>query len=99
MSKINQLQQTLIDAKQPLSFAQIQHLYPNIAKRTIQRWLKQLAEQQAIIVIGQARSRQYSAPLATSPDANDDFPAYIPLGSNSQVILNSIINPFLLVHL
>ncbi len=96
MTSIDLLLQTLIDAHQPLSVSQLAESHSNVARRTLQRWLNQLLENQQITAIGQGRARRYCAKptIPTSPSSEHyTFPSYIPISSDSKEVLNYIDKP------
>ena len=95
MPTVNELLQTIEQSNQKSSLKLILEIHPALARRTAQRWLKQLAEDSKIVVEGHGPSRVYSAVARkVVVDAVDDhYPSYIPLSADSRDILSYIDQP------
>ena len=95
MPTVNELLQTIEQSNQKLSLKSILEIHPAFARRTTQRWLKQLAEDSKIVVEGSGPSRVYGAVAhKVVVDVTDDqYPSYIPLSADSRDILSYIDQP------
>lgn len=74
-----------------MTLAELLARHPDIARRTAQRWIRQLIDSGQITAIGEGRARRYLAVRTTvttttisKPDA---FPDYIPLSADSRDIV------------
>ncbi|WP_026289596.1 Fic family protein [Thioalkalivibrio sulfidiphilus] len=79
-----------------LSVAAILLRHPGLARRTAQRWLKELVAEGRIRPLGAGRARRYIAaakPLAPSVTGDDVFPQHIPLSADSRDILAYVHQP------
>ena len=65
--------------------------YPHLARRTAQRWLKQLVDEREIVSTGKGRAHRYyavnMAQSTVSLKVKDEFPDYLSISSDSQDIL------------
>jgi len=93
MPTVNELLQTIEQSNQKLSLKSILEIHPTLARRTAQRWLKQLTENSKIAVEGHGPSRVYSVARKDVVDADDHYPSYIPLSADSRDILSYIDQP------
>ena len=95
MPTVNDLLKTIEQSDQKSSLKSILETHPTLARRTAQRWLKQLVEDSRIAAEGQGPSRVYStvAHKIVVDVAHDRYPSYIPLSADSRDILNYIDQP------
>lgn len=108
MSIISDLLNSLRQAPDGLSLAQLLALHPDVPRRTAQRWLAELVIAGCAKPEGQARARRYVAINAatvasTSVDAGKlvqqlpesylTFPAFIPISADSRDILHYVDQP------
>ena len=94
MPTVNELLQSLEQANESISITQLLEMHPDFTRRTTQRWLSQLIEDNKIIVEGSGRSRVYRVVPTTETSQNlDQYPSYIPLSADSRDILNYIDQP------
>ncbi|TNH42398.1 Fic family protein [Photorhabdus luminescens subsp. sonorensis] len=97
MSSMTDIYETLCVASQPMSVSDLLAEHPSVPRRTVQRWLGKLVEDNKVQMLGEGRSRRYviateeiSDPVA---DRSDNFPSYIPLSEDSKDILRYIDQP------
>ena len=80
-----------------LTLAELLALHPEVARRTAQRWVRQLVDERAIAGTGEGRARRYLAANRTTTVAaatgHDGFPDYIPLSADSRDILAYVDRP------
>ncbi|PSW34949.1 cell filamentation protein Fic [Photobacterium phosphoreum] len=83
----------------PVSVSDLIMAHPDLIRRTLQRWLNKLIEDNQIAAIGDGRSRKYIA-LINQPEAtlsrhseHDAFPKSIPLSPDSHDILTYLSKP------
>jgi fido (protein-threonine AMPylation protein) len=97
MSTVTDIQEALRNSSEPLSVSDLSGLFPAIPRRTLQRWLGQLLDDQQIQAIGEGRGRRYLITHATAASSTGvhavHFPRYIPLSADSKDILNYIEQP------
>ena len=97
MTTANDLLHTLEQASKSLSISEILEVHPNLTRRTAQRWISQLIQDNKIIVEGNGRTRAYRTTQARSasdtPETVDQYPSYIPLSVDSRDILDYINQP------
>ena len=55
----NDLLETIENAYGGISLSELLARHPNMARRTMQRWIKQLLDEGKITAVGQARARRY----------------------------------------
>jgi len=72
--------------------------HPDLARRTAQRWIGQLALDGRIVAVGAGRARRYLAAepavrVTAEPEQEDSFPAYIPLSADSRDIAAYVDQP------
>lgn len=81
------LSESIQSAPAGLSVADMLARHPGLARRTVQRWLRELVAQGRIRAIGAGRARRYAVaarPLAPSAAGEDVFPKPIPLSADSR---------------
>lgn len=81
-----------------LSIADVLARHPDLARRTAQRWIKELMVTGRIIAVGEGRARRYlraASSLSSAKDQADAFPQYIPLSADSQGIIAYIDQPLM----
>ncbi len=98
MSSTNDLLNSINAAIDGLSIAEIMTLYPDLARRSVQRQVAGLVESGQIIARGRGRGRRYfgaegSAEAVARINDGDTFPAFIPRSADSQDILSYINQP------
>ncbi|PWQ97598.1 Fic family protein [Leucothrix arctica] len=93
MTTVNKLLQSIQRANEALSLGQLLEVFPELKKRTAQRWLKQLVDDNKIIAEGNGPSRAYLATTESSAASTDQYPSYIPLSADSRDILDYIDQP------
>lgn len=97
MPTINDLFRTIEQANSSLSISRLLEIYPDLSRRTAQRWLSQLIQDKKIIVEGSGRTRAYrkaqTRPARETSQTSDQYPGYIPLSADSRDILNYIDQP------
>lgn len=97
MSTVTDIHETLRNASEPLSVSDLAGIFPAVPRRTLQRWLSQLLDDEKIQAIGEGRGRRYLMITATVPSTTGvhavHFPRYIPLSADSQDILSYIEQP------
>ena len=80
-----------------LTLAGLLAQYPDLARRTVQRWLSQWVQQGKITASGEGRARRYAGPaLPDSAGAialTDRFPPQIPLSADSRDIMAYVDQP------
>ena len=84
-----QLLQSLRDEPEGLTLSSLLERHPNVARRTAQRWLARLVQQDRIAAFGRGRARRYA--LAEQQPADD--PSRIPLTTASREVLAQIEQP------
>ncbi|OGT54052.1 MAG: cell filamentation protein Fic [Gammaproteobacteria bacterium RIFCSPHIGHO2_12_FULL_41_15] len=67
--------------------------HPNVTRRTMQRWISQLVQENKVIAEGAGRARRYY--IVNTSAVEDTFPHYIPLSPDSQEILAYIDQPLM----
>ena len=71
--------------------------HPDVARRTAQRWIRQLIAEEQIVPVGEARARRYFAAKTefTAPRSEGwgNFPSKIPLSADSRDILAYVDQP------
>lgn len=94
MSNAEELQKTILQAPSGLTLAELLAQHPNMARRTAQRLLSQMADEGVITTHGEARARRYRVlgPRTVS-EQTDSFPRAIPLSADSTDILDYIDQP------
>lgn len=75
-----------------VSLQQLADELPGASRRSIQRWVKQLLDDGAIVAEGKGPSRVYK-PLLDIKDESDQFPSFIPIASDSEDILAYLNQP------
>lgn len=94
MTTVNELLQSIQGTKDSLSIVQLLDIYPDLNRRTAQRWLKQLIEDKKIIAEGKGPTRAYRVFSESSvSNSRDQYPSYIPLSADSRDILDYIDQP------
>jgi len=94
MATVNEILKSIQNTKTAISLGQLLKIYPALNRRTTQRWIKQLLDDQKIIAEGKGPSRVYRALTDNSPSQNSDkYPSYIPLSADSRDILDYIDQP------
>ena len=93
MTTINELLQSIEQAGRSVSITQLLASHPDLPRRTAQRWLSQLANDNKIIVDGSGRSRSYRVALKGNAPVVDRYPRYIPLSTDSRDILDYVDQP------
>lgn len=97
MSTESDVLKSIQESTTGLSLAELLSLYPNLARRTTQRWISQWIEDGKITAVGAGRARRYfsaqTAPVAVSGAEQDIFPSYIPLSVDSRDIVRYIDQP------
>ena len=77
-----------------LTLADLLARHPDVARRTVQRWISQLIADGRISGAGEGRARHYFASktnaAASSVTEQDIFPGYIPLSADSRDILTYV---------
>lgn len=84
------------DSPEGLSLSAILARHPGLARRTAQRWLKELVAEGRIRPLGAGRARRYvvsATPVATAKANDDAFPRSIPLSADSRDILAYVDQP------
>ncbi|WP_253073409.1 Fic family protein [Sodalis ligni] len=80
VNSINNVYQTFFNTFQPLTVADLSAEHPAIARRTLQRWLKQLVADGKVRARGEGRGRHYVVDLNHSAAhgliLRDDYPRY-----------------------
>jgi len=59
MSTVTDIHETLRNASEPLSVSDLAGIFPSVPRRTLQRWLSQLLDDEKIQAIGEGRGRRY----------------------------------------
>lgn len=94
MSAYSQLLNSIHESPLGLSLSELLALHPDLARRTVQRWIGQLIIDQRVLATGQGRARRYlartSADVMSLRAEKDTFPAYIPLSADSRDILSYV---------
>lgn len=78
----------LSKSTQGLSLSTLLLAFPEMSRRTMQRYLTQLIDENAIVGIGQGRARLFKATIKQKP--SDAFPTDIPLSPESHAILQYV---------
>jgi Fic family protein len=85
------------DKPNGLSVTELLEQYPNIARRTAQRYLRQLLNDRMITASGNGPTRRYQAAIKSEPPPKkikgQGFPSHIPLSADSQDILAYVDQP------
>jgi hypothetical protein len=80
-----------------LTLAELLAQHPDLARRTVQRWLSQWSSEGQITASGEGRARRYAAPALPAPASAmafpDRFPTHIPLSADSRDILAYVDQP------
>jgi DNA-binding IclR family transcriptional regulator len=75
MSNAEELQKTILQAPSGLTLAELLAHHPNLARRTAQRLLSQMADEGVITTHGEARARRYMVlGPRTLSEQTDSFP-------------------------
>jgi hypothetical protein len=96
MSSTTELLNSIQTSSRGLTLAELLTQHPNIARRTAQRLIAKLIEQEQIRAQGEGRARRYFATATGSNQGdshtidNDIFPEHIPVSADSQDILSYI---------
>ena len=86
---IIELEKFLLTLSTPVSISDILAIKPVLVRRTLQRWLIKLQDENKIIAVGEGRGRKYiTAHKPSIRQGVDDFPKYIPLSPDSVDILH-----------
>lgn len=96
MPNLEALKETILESASGLTLAEILAQHPHLARRTAQRRLSQLVDAGLIEARGDGRSRRYVAEglsVGEAREADDGFPAGIPLSVDSTDILAYIDQP------
>ncbi len=96
MPNLEALKETILESASGLTLAEILAQHPHLARRTAQRRLSQLVDAGLIEARGDGRSRRYvaeSLSVGEAREADDGFPAGIPLSADSTDILAYIDQP------
>jgi len=97
MSSASNLLTSIQKSSSGLALAQLQAQHADVARRTAQRWIRQLVMDGRITSIGEGRARRYLAvkvavTKAFAPE-QDIFPVTIPLSADSRDILAYVNQP------
>ena len=95
MSSRDKILISIQNAASGLSATELIAIHPATARRTAQRWLRQLVEAENVLVVGRGPARRYYAnkmATATSPAVNK-FPDFIPLSPDSRDVLLYVDQP------
>ncbi len=96
MQTPDELLQSVGNHPEGISIADILAKHPELARRTVQRWLNELAAAGRIHAFGAGRARRYVAnalrPAATAVP-RDAFPHHIPLSADSEDVLAYVDQP------
>lgn len=77
-----------------LSLRELLARHPDLARRTVQRWISRLIDEDKLTSRGAGRARRYLAVEPPAADAgNDRFPGQIPLSTDSRDILAYVNQP------
>lgn len=97
MSSVENLLTSIQKRPSGLALAELQAQHPDVARRTAQRWIRQLIMDGLITSSGEGRARRYLAVKAAVTKAfateQDIFPVYIPLSADSRDILAYVNQP------
>lgn len=98
MSSHDELLDTLRDAQgEGLSLADLQRLYPDVPRRSLQRRIQSLLYTRLIHAAGQARARRYyfveARRFFVAEEPEDTFPGAIPLSADSRDIVAYVSQP------
>ncbi|MCX7256324.1 MAG: Fic family protein [Polaromonas sp.] len=91
------LLKSLQSATAGLTLAELLAQHPELARRTVQRWISQWLSAGLISAIGEGRARRYGAPAQLAPASaaalHDGFAPQIPLSADSRDILAYVDQP------
>ncbi|MCK5792426.1 MAG: Fic family protein [Ketobacter sp.] len=90
MSSTSKLLHSIESSPQGLSLSELLKKHPDIPRRTAQRHIAQLLENNQILAQGEGRARRYF--IAKEPDSHR-FPSFIPLSADSRDILSYVEKP------
>ena len=91
MTTMTELVTYIESSPEACSISEILNQFPDLSRRTAQRWLKQLVQNGAIIAEGMARARVYKPIPTHQVQQNSDSPfSAIPLSADSQDILQYV---------
>jgi fido (protein-threonine AMPylation protein) len=91
MSSVSKVHASILAAEEPISLAELQSLHPDVARRTLQRWLSRLVTEGKLVAIGAGRSRRYTPVQENdSVEVAESLPTAIPLSADSKDILQYI---------
>ena len=80
-----------------LTLAELLAQHPDLARRTVQRWMSQWIAKGLVTASGEGRARRYRAPAQSAPTSaiapNDRFPPHIPISADSRDILAYVDQP------
>lgn len=96
MPSADELLGLLRSAPDGLSITGLLERRPDLARRTVQRWLNELVAQGRVSALGRGPSRRYrfaAEPVEPTTDATDRFPEHIPLSADSRDILAYVDQP------
>jgi Fic family protein len=88
---IIELEKYLLTLSIPVSISDILTIKPTLVRRTLQRWLIKLQDENKVIAVGEGRGRKYIAVHKLSD--LDTFPKYIPLSLDSIDVLDYLDRP------
>ncbi|MBY0572541.1 MAG: Fic family protein, partial [Undibacterium sp.] len=96
MNTLDQILSSIQAMPLGLSLGQLLALYPEVPRRTMQRWLADLVASGRIVARGQARARVYLfrqtlvSPPNVAGSVTDVFPSFIPLSADSRDVLTYV---------
>lgn len=93
MSGIDDLFETITKHSDSISMSEILTIHPDYARRTVQRWITLLLDDQKIQVVGKGRARRYLVKAQSNTKTVEGFPSSIPLSADSSDILEYIQRP------
>lgn len=92
MSSIEKLFESIKQSENGLNISAFLQAYPDLARRSVQRWLAQLVDEDRIAPVGEGRGRRYLL-IGDGTADGDAFPSYIPISVDSRDILAYINQP------
>jgi len=92
MPDLDQLLKTIGDATEGISLTEILIRLPGLPRRTAQRWISRLIDNEQLQVRGEGRARRYfiNQPTGNNNSADDSLLNHIPLSADSKDILTYI---------
>ena len=94
----DELVDSILSSPEGLSIADLLARHPGLARRTAQRWIRELMNSGRLSAVGEGRARRYfttGSPQRSANDRADTFPQFIPISADSRDIIAYIDQPLM----